>query len=130
MQTTPVAHSLCDGDISYEAFFEGVPVDLTTTPVAYDAVARSFAIYSEDFNLIGTRAIEIKATLIAYPTIVTDPPVRVDVEVIDPCINPVLSAPPQTSPPLDKYTGTTISKSIDPYSVDPLACLPEMVYSC
>ena len=57
VQTQPIAHNLC-GDLSYTASFNSVAIDATSTPMAHDA-ARTFAIYSEDFNLVGLNQIEV-----------------------------------------------------------------------
>ena len=53
INTTPNPHTLC-GDLTYEATFMGTALDTNTSPVSYDTATRSYAIYSEDFGLIGS----------------------------------------------------------------------------
>lgn len=46
ISTFPFQHSFCGG-LTYEATFEGALIDGTTVPLAYNAAANTFEIYSE-----------------------------------------------------------------------------------
>ena len=56
--THPFDHALC-GDVHYNVLFDGSPVTATSQPMSYDTLSRTFEIYSEDFNLVGLRDIEV-----------------------------------------------------------------------
>ena len=64
--TTPDSHTLC-GEFTYEATFMDNPIDLSTAPMSYDEVARTFTIYSEDMSLIGLQTFTLEAHLTDYP---------------------------------------------------------------
>ena len=55
--TSPiVSHTLC-GPLKYQATFESAPIDSSSVPMAYDSDSQTFAIYSEDLDLLGIRQI-------------------------------------------------------------------------
>ena len=66
--TTPLSHLMC-GEVDYEVFFEGQSIDSASSPVSFDTSTRTFEIYSEDFNLVGLRTIEVKGFLRDYPVL-------------------------------------------------------------
>ena len=49
-----LGHSLC-GDVHYNVWFEGDLIAEATRPMKYDTLTRTFDIYSEDLELVGTR---------------------------------------------------------------------------
>lgn len=56
--TTPITHTLC-GSLSYTATFNTASIDPSTEPMSYDMSTRTFAIYSEDYALLGDNTIEV-----------------------------------------------------------------------
>ena len=64
----------------------------------------TFGIYSEDFALIGMRTVTVSASLADYPTIISGPE-SVQIEIVDPCLNPQsVIASTQSNPSAYSYT--------------------------
>ena len=68
VQTLPFAHSLC-GQLSYRATFNSVNILSNSDPMAYDESSVMFAIYSEDYNLLGMNQFGIQAYFTDYNSI-------------------------------------------------------------
>ena len=121
--------SLC-GPITYTASFLGSIINTTTQPMSYDALSQQFAIYSEDFNLLDFKAIQVQAFLQEYPTVIS-PIETAQIEFIDPCIDPfTLTVPVQTAPEPYLYTENQPQLSFTPLAatVDPSIC--SITYGC
>ena len=100
-----VGHSLC-GPLSYEATFRGSPIDASSEPMSYTGTSNTFAIYSEDDNLIGLQPITMVASFTQYSQINAGPAITTDILIIDPCVDPFdLVNPGQTPPTEYLYKG-------------------------
>ena len=60
--------SICE-DLAYTATFDGVAIDLASSPMGYDSDTRTFSIYSTDVALIGMQDFTIEAHLVDYDSI-------------------------------------------------------------
>ena len=105
-------------------------IDSLTQPMSYDTASRSFAFYSEDFDLIGSQEFTIQAFLIDHPTIVTTVEMAF-IDISNPCPDPdlVLATPQMTLLPY-KYTGASSKAqfTLNPFTVVPSTC--PVLYSC
>ena len=118
--TLPFQHTMCGG-LTYEATFNGSPIDTTTKAtlaMAYDTATQIFDIYSEDFGLLGTRTITVMAYLTTYPVTQTaTPDAATTIEIINPCLDPFsLNSTPQTSPSDYEYSSAaypTVTLALD-----------------
>ena len=73
--------------------------------MSYDADTRTFAIYSEDYNLLGFKSIEVSAYLKEYLGVTSGAPLITWIDIIDPCDNPFnLIATDQSDVPPYYYT--------------------------
>ena len=92
LDTVPIVHTLC-GDLTYVATFMNNPIDTLSLPMIYDAATQQYSIYTEDVNLVGTHPYTIEAFLTDYPVTATAPQAEAStIEIIDPCVNPLLIA--------------------------------------
>ena len=64
--TNPISHALCGG-FTYAATFMNNVIDMTTNPMKYDTLTRTYTFYSEDFALIGSQPFTLEAHLTDYP---------------------------------------------------------------
>ena len=122
--------SIC-GDLSYTSTFDSAPISDLTQPVSYSSDSRSFSVYSEDFSLVGTHSISLRAHLSDYAAVVTTSTETTTIEVIDPCLNPfALTLPDQTSSISYSYTGSSPRLSFTPIAavVSPPVCA--INYNC
>ena len=98
--------------------------------MSYDGAFRSFAFYSEDYDLIGKRLFFLQAFLTDYPTTVSAVE-EAFIEILNPCINPnlVLGTPQMTLQPY-LYSGDSekVQFTLSPFKVDPPTC--NITYSC
>ena len=94
-----MSHSLC-GNLTYVATFIDQVISSKSHPMSYDGAFRSFAFYSEDYDLIGKRLFFLQAFLTDYPTTVSAVE-EAFIKILNPCINPnlVLGTPQMTLQP-------------------------------
>jgi len=93
VQTLPFAHSMC-GQLSYRATFNSDSLSSNSNPMAYVESSNKFAIYSEDFNLLGMNQFGIQAYFTDYNSIDSGTETVSEIDIIDPCLNPFsLSVP-------------------------------------
>ena len=71
--STKINTSAC-GTLSYSATFDGSPIDTNSAPMRYDSATRTFTVYSEDSQLLGSRTITVSAHLTDYPEVVSEEP--------------------------------------------------------
>ena len=119
--------------MEYSATFEGNPIDGDTPlpPVRYDPTARTFEIYSEDFDLIGERTATILGYLEEYAMVTTSSQESVIIEFIDPCIDPVSVSPGSLPSPLPyEYDGSLLEYDLRDYLVNPSVCIKDIEYTC
>ena len=134
--TSPITHSLCGSSLAYTAIFNNVVIDTSTKPpMAYDSATRTFDIYSEDFDLLGTRTIKVAAYLTSYPVIKTSTPdAETTIEITDPCLDPfTLTSSAQTDPDPYIYKSTvrtSVLFTLSQFVVDPIASICPITYSC
>ena len=86
--TNPISHTLCGG-FTYSATFMNSVTDLSTDPMNYDSLTRTYTFYSEDFGLIGSQPFTLEAHLTDYPVTKTVAQVESALLTIgDPCPDP------------------------------------------
>ncbi len=79
-----------------------------------------------------THNFSVVATLTSYPP--NDYPTVTSVTrtgvitFLDPCIDPILASTAQNGPAADKYTGSAITYTLNPFTITPAFC--EISYSC
>ena len=126
----PLAATLC-GNLSLTATFNGGVITSTSTPLSFDETTNQFALYSEDFTLLGTQVYSLQASLINYPS-VESVEVLSNIRIDDPCPSPVsvTANQLQTNPNPYLYTGVTdqVTFTLAPFSVDPSVC--PFFYQC
>ena len=121
--TLPNAHSFC-GEVHYEVLFEGKFVQVNSSPMGYDSVTRTFEIYSEDFDLIGPRTIEVRGFLKDYPSMRAElPNLTTSIEILDPCPTPTsISDPGQLTEVTYDYSVQGLRFKLNDLVVDPYIC--------
>ena len=73
--------------------------------MSYAAVTNEFAIYSEDFGLLGPRTITVQTYFVEYVAITSGPSEETVITIIDPCLDPFsLTMPTQSQPANYLYT--------------------------
>jgi len=86
--TNPISHTLCGG-FTYSATFMNSVTDLSTDPMKYDSLTRTYTFYSEDFGLIGSQPFTLEAHLTLYPVTKTAAQAESALLTIgDPCPDP------------------------------------------
>ena len=126
----PFSHQLC-GSLDYTSSFNSAQIDSSSSPLSYDSASLTYAIYSEDRNLIGPNLIELQALFVQYPSVTSGSPVEIDLEIIDPCLDPFdLQAPTQDPVPDYYYTfdQPALTVNTKAFIVDPPVC--GVTYSC
>ena len=103
---TSLPAELC-GRVRYEAFLDGDLLPFTfAEPMSYDENTRTFSVFTDDLDFVGTKVIEIKASLIDYPQITSTLPFEMSVK--SPCDDlsqVTLTIPSQTNPNPYFYSG-------------------------
>ena len=92
--------------------------------MAYDTLTQTFEIYSEDWDLIGFKTIEVEAFFVDHPHVTSlAPNLETVIEIEHPCKRPKSITNPSQAPPKDYYYtegGTTFTaRSL---VVDPPVC--------
>ena len=101
-----------------------------SSPMRYDTLTRTFEIYSEDFDLIGTRSIEARGHFREYPTVMTDlPNVTTTIDILDPCLMPAsITDPGQIALRTYNYSEQGLRFKLNEPVVDPEIC--PVTYRC
>ena len=66
--TSPIPHNYC-GDVHYQVWLDSELLSISSLPMAYNTISRTFEIYSEDLDLVGEHSITIQAHFADYPTL-------------------------------------------------------------
>lgn len=101
--------------------------------MTYDAGMNTFAIYSEDYSLLGLRDISVDAFLTNYVIIVAPAPVLGTILIVDPCVDDfTFSVPTQTAPDPYYYTGNLPGLVFEtvPFVTSPSHCAANNMYAC
>lgn len=121
------------GALTYKASFASELIDESTGPMLYDAGTNTFAIYSEDYALLGLQDITVEAHLASYEQIATPAPLSTQILIIDPCVDDFdFSVPTQTAPGPYFYTGGALELVFEtvPFVTSPSHCAANNTYSC
>ena len=95
----------------------------------YDTLTRTFDIYSEDLELVGTRTFEVQAFFKDYPVTSFAPNLVETIEIFDPCDKPYSMTDPGQNQSLEySYTSGDLKFNVKPFVVDPLVCY--VSYEC
>lgn len=100
--------------------------------MAYDSGTNDFAIYSEDYSLLGLKSITVAAYLTNYASITTPAPLSTHILIVDPCIdNFTFSVPTQIAPSPYYYTGNAPELVFEtvPFETSPSHCAANTTYS-
>ena len=88
--------------------------------MSYSSELRNFAIYSEDFDLLGQNKFTVQAYMKEY-TDVKSETLEAEIELIDPCLDPfslVMPTAGQTTPDDYYYDGSLVFTT-NKFTVDP-----------
>ena len=107
--------------------------------MVYHQSNQTFGMYSQDFGLLGTTTLTMSGYLTDYPMITTVDGVApqtninqsVEIEITDPCPDPILLSATDQGDPLEyRYTGFVprMNKYLIPFYVTPLVC--KFTYEC
>ena len=116
--------------MDYQVLFEGQLIDEMSSPMRYDTLTRTFEIYSEDFDLIGTRSIEVRGHFREYPTVMSDlPNETTTIDILDPCLMPAsITDPGQIALRTYNYSEQGLRFKLNEPVVDPEIC--PVTYEC
>ena len=98
--------------------------------MSYDTVTRTIEIYSEDFDLIGPRTIEVRGFLKDHPLMRSElPNLSTSIEILDPCLTPTSIADPgQLAEITYDYSVQGLRFKLNDLVVDPYIC--PVSYEC
>jgi hypothetical protein len=68
--------------------FKNVVISKLSTPMSFTQATNTFAIYSEDYALLGLNDITLTAVLANYNSVSSGAPLQTQILIIDPCLDP------------------------------------------
>lgn len=115
----------------HEAYLDGVKLDSTMSPVAYNPSTRTFSVYSDQVSDVGQKSIQIKGYLELMPEAFEVTVFRLS--IVSVCDEPSLaSLAPSTAPEPDTYSyggfKNPASFELEPFVASPDLC--KVTYSC